>query len=177
MNRARDEGAVPIPGTAGHTTGAAFLLTARAAKLCAHPGQLALPRGRVDAGETIEQAGLRELSEEHHLADSAHSFLEHLLTLSRCFDPRLSPDQPCALVKGGVLERQANFDMRRARSGRVRMRRGARQSARTTKRNIATAAARITAIPPSALMGLLAKVPVGNSLRDRSSLTQGEDGG
>lgn len=51
-------------GTIGATTEAAFLLTARATKLRAHAGQLALPGGRVDADETIEQAGLRELSEE-----------------------------------------------------------------------------------------------------------------
>jgi 8-oxo-dGTP pyrophosphatase MutT (NUDIX family) len=51
-------------GVAGATTEAAFLLTARATKLRAHAGQLALPGGRVDSGETIEQAGLRELSEE-----------------------------------------------------------------------------------------------------------------
>jgi len=46
------------------TLEAAFLLTARAARLRTHSGQLALPGGRVDAGETIEQAALRELSEE-----------------------------------------------------------------------------------------------------------------
>ncbi len=51
-------------GAAGESTEAAFLLTARAASLRAHAGQLALPGGRVDAGETIEQAALRELSEE-----------------------------------------------------------------------------------------------------------------
>lgn len=46
------------------TPEAAFLLTARATRLRAHSGQLALPGGRVDSGETIEQAALRELSEE-----------------------------------------------------------------------------------------------------------------
>ncbi len=50
--------------TAGKTGEAAFLLTARAMKLRAHAGQLALPGGRVDPGETIERAALRELSEE-----------------------------------------------------------------------------------------------------------------
>jgi 8-oxo-dGTP pyrophosphatase MutT (NUDIX family) len=43
---------------------AAFLLTRRASKLRAHGGQLALPGGRVDEGETVAQAALRELSEE-----------------------------------------------------------------------------------------------------------------
>ena len=51
-------------GTAGKTAEAAFLLTARAMKLRTHAGQLALPGGRVDPGETIERAALRELSEE-----------------------------------------------------------------------------------------------------------------
>ncbi|MBR2813746.1 MAG: CoA pyrophosphatase [Reyranella sp.] len=43
---------------------AAFLLTRRTAKLRAHGGQFALPGGRVDPGETIEQTALRELHEE-----------------------------------------------------------------------------------------------------------------
>jgi 8-oxo-dGTP pyrophosphatase MutT (NUDIX family) len=43
---------------------AAFLLTKRTPKLRSHGGQWALPGGRVDAGETIEQTALRELHEE-----------------------------------------------------------------------------------------------------------------
>ena len=39
---------------------AAFLLTKRTPKLRAHGGQWALPGGRVDPGETIEQTALRE---------------------------------------------------------------------------------------------------------------------
>jgi 8-oxo-dGTP pyrophosphatase MutT (NUDIX family) len=41
-----------------------FLLTRRAAKLRAHGGQWALPGGRLDAGETAQEAALRELGEE-----------------------------------------------------------------------------------------------------------------
>ncbi|HEY8573358.1 CoA pyrophosphatase [Phenylobacterium sp.] len=42
----------------------AFLLTRRATTLRAHAGQWALPGGRCDPGETLEQAALRELHEE-----------------------------------------------------------------------------------------------------------------
>ena len=42
----------------------AFLLTRRSASLRAHAGQWALPGGRCDDGETLQQAALRELHEE-----------------------------------------------------------------------------------------------------------------
>jgi len=42
----------------------AFLLTRRTAGLRAHPGQWALPGGRVDAGESAPDAARRELTEE-----------------------------------------------------------------------------------------------------------------
>lgn len=42
----------------------ALLLTRRAAALRSHAGQWALPGGRIDEGETPEQAALRELAEE-----------------------------------------------------------------------------------------------------------------
>jgi 8-oxo-dGTP pyrophosphatase MutT (NUDIX family) len=42
----------------------ALLLTRRAARLRAHPGQWALPGGRTDDGETPVAAALRELEEE-----------------------------------------------------------------------------------------------------------------
>lgn len=43
---------------------ACFAITRRAASLGSHAGQWALPGGRVDPGETAEQAALRELHEE-----------------------------------------------------------------------------------------------------------------
>ena len=41
-----------------------FVLTRRASGLRRHAGQWALPGGRLDPGESVEQAALRELSEE-----------------------------------------------------------------------------------------------------------------
>lgn len=43
---------------------AALVLTKRSSKLKNHPGQWALPGGRIDPGETPEQAALREMHEE-----------------------------------------------------------------------------------------------------------------
>lgn len=43
---------------------AGFILTTRAAKLSIHAGQRAFPGGRLDPGENVEQAALRELNEE-----------------------------------------------------------------------------------------------------------------
>jgi 8-oxo-dGTP pyrophosphatase MutT (NUDIX family) len=41
-----------------------ILLTLRAAKLSAHAGQVSFPGGRIEAGETPEQAAVREAAEE-----------------------------------------------------------------------------------------------------------------
>ena len=46
----------------------AVLLTRRSGKLRAHSGQWALPGGRLDAGESAEDAALRELQEEINLS-------------------------------------------------------------------------------------------------------------
>jgi mutator protein MutT len=46
------------------STQAALVLTRRSERLRSHAGQWALPGGRIDAGETPEQAALRELDEE-----------------------------------------------------------------------------------------------------------------
>jgi 8-oxo-dGTP pyrophosphatase MutT (NUDIX family) len=46
------------------SSAAALILTRRSSGLRHHPGQWALPGGRMDPGETPEQAALRELAEE-----------------------------------------------------------------------------------------------------------------
>lgn len=56
-----------LPGLPRHaqwSESAAIIVTRRALTLRAHAGQFALPGGRVDPGETAQQAALRELSEE-----------------------------------------------------------------------------------------------------------------
>jgi 8-oxo-dGTP pyrophosphatase MutT (NUDIX family) len=53
----------------------AFLLTRRSAQLRAHAGQWALPGGRCDPGETLEEAALRELEEELGLKLPASNIL------------------------------------------------------------------------------------------------------
>ena len=58
---ARIEG---LANPAGWSRAAALILTRRASDLRDHPGQWALPGGRVDAGESAEETALRELAEE-----------------------------------------------------------------------------------------------------------------
>lgn len=65
-----------VPGLArpsGWSTAPALLLTRRAARLNSHAGQWALPGGRMDEGETAEDAARRELAEEVglHLGNTA----------------------------------------------------------------------------------------------------------
>ncbi len=67
-----------IPFLAGARKEAAYILTTRAARLSSHAGQRAYPGGRVDAGETVEQAALRELREEVALELDSSSVLGRL---------------------------------------------------------------------------------------------------
>ncbi len=53
---------------AAHRGSPTVLLTRRSDKLRAHSGQWALPGGRLDAGESAEDAALRELEEEINLS-------------------------------------------------------------------------------------------------------------
>lgn len=52
------------PESADQSPVTRFLLTRRSSKLRAHPGQWALPGGRLDPGEDARTAALRELHEE-----------------------------------------------------------------------------------------------------------------
>ena len=56
--------ALAITSGEGATPEASFVLTRRTSKLRDHAGQWALPGGRLDPGETIAEAALRELHEE-----------------------------------------------------------------------------------------------------------------
>jgi len=77
-----DEGlGADLPGIAqpaGWSTQAALILTRRSASLRKHANQWALPGGRIDAGETAEQAALRELAEEVNLQLDASAVLGRL---------------------------------------------------------------------------------------------------
>ncbi|MCC8930252.1 CoA pyrophosphatase [Rhodococcus sp. BGS-1C] len=67
--------AVTIGGPVGQRR---MLLTMRPVQLRAHPGQFALPGGRIDPGETAEEACLRELEEELGVAAEPSSILGRL---------------------------------------------------------------------------------------------------
>jgi mutator protein MutT len=67
-----------LPQQSSWSTEAALLLTRRAAGLRNHAGQWAMPGGRMDAGETAEQAALRELAEEVSLVLDAGAVLGRL---------------------------------------------------------------------------------------------------
>jgi 8-oxo-dGTP pyrophosphatase MutT (NUDIX family) len=74
-----------IAAPASWSDEAALILTRRAATLGHHPGQWALPGGRVDAGESPQQAALRELAEEVGLllpADAVLGLLDDFVTHS-----------------------------------------------------------------------------------------------
>jgi 8-oxo-dGTP pyrophosphatase MutT (NUDIX family) len=88
--------------------GPGFLITRRAARMRTHPGQWALPGGRLDEGETVEVAALRELSEELGLSLPQESVLGLLDDYSTRSGYRITP----VVVWGGdtVKDIAANPD-------------------------------------------------------------------
>lgn len=66
--------AVVVPLFAGED-GIEMLFTVRSSKLSNHAGEVAFPGGRVDAGESLEQAACRECWEELGLSISSADFL------------------------------------------------------------------------------------------------------
>jgi len=58
--------------------GAAFLLCRRASRMNRHSGQWALPGGKIDAGESVEAAALREIEEEVGLTIASSEVLGRL---------------------------------------------------------------------------------------------------
>lgn len=68
----------PFQGATGERRAPAVILTRRASSLRGHAGQYALPGGRLDPGETVIEAALRELHEEVGLALGENAVLGRL---------------------------------------------------------------------------------------------------
>jgi 8-oxo-dGTP pyrophosphatase MutT (NUDIX family) len=71
--------------------GPGIVVTKRPDTMRAHPGQWALPGGRIDAGESPEQAALREIDEEIGLALASGSVIGCLDDYSTRSGYRITP--------------------------------------------------------------------------------------
>lgn len=96
-----------LPQHAQWQAGPALLLTRRATTLRAHAGQWALPGGRIDAGETPEQAALRELAEEVGLQLGPEAVLGRLDDYVTRSGYRITP---LVVWAGAARDLQANAD-------------------------------------------------------------------
>lgn len=74
----RKHAAVALAVVADEHGAPAVIITKRTSRLSSHAGQWALPGGRIDPGETVEQGALRELQEEVGLALDPASVLGRL---------------------------------------------------------------------------------------------------
>jgi 8-oxo-dGTP pyrophosphatase MutT (NUDIX family) len=105
----------------GVSGGASFLLCRRASRLSSHAAQWALPGGRLDPGESVVQAALRELDEEVGIRLTAADVLGLLddyptrsgyvitpvvLWGGGRLDPRPAPDEVVAVYRVGLHQLQ-----------------------------------------------------------------------
>lgn len=74
----RKRAAVALAIVADEQGAPSVIITKRTPRLTSHAGQWALPGGRIDPGETVEQAALRELHEEVGLRLGAADVLGRL---------------------------------------------------------------------------------------------------
>ncbi|MCZ8131483.1 MAG: CoA pyrophosphatase [Steroidobacteraceae bacterium] len=98
-----------------HADGLAILLTERAADLRNHPGQIAFPGGRVEAGESPVDAALRETEEEIGLGRAHVEVLgylpDHLVISGFRVTPVVAFVRPGALLRLDPVEVAATFEV------------------------------------------------------------------